>query len=69
MSASRPITEDDIEWRDRRFRLPKSKVDAETFIRQMRDEEWEVAPSPHKHPDGAVRFRAFQQAYGRLYSG
>jgi len=38
----RPITEADLEWlRAHRARLPASKVDAETFIRQMRDEEWE----------------------------
>jgi prevent-host-death family protein len=38
----RPITEADIEWlRARRARLPRSKVDAGTFVSQMRDEEWE----------------------------
>lgn len=40
--AARPITEADIEWlRARRSRLPPSKVDAATFVRQMRDEEWD----------------------------
>ena len=38
----RPITEADIEWlKARRARLPPSKVDAGTFISEMRDEEWE----------------------------
>lgn len=38
----RPITDADIEWlRALRARLPRSKVDAATFVRQMRDEEWE----------------------------
>jgi prevent-host-death family protein len=37
-----PITEADIEWlRARRARLPRSNVDAGTFISRMRDEEWE----------------------------
>jgi len=40
--APRPITEADIEWlRERRSRLPPSKIDAATLVRQMRDEEWE----------------------------
>ena len=40
--APRPITAADIEWlRARRSRLPPSKIDAATLIRQMRDEEWE----------------------------
>jgi antitoxin (DNA-binding transcriptional repressor) of toxin-antitoxin stability system len=34
--------EEQLEWlRARRALLPRSKVDAETFVRQMRDEEWE----------------------------
>ncbi|MGH7046318.1 MAG: type II toxin-antitoxin system Phd/YefM family antitoxin [Stellaceae bacterium] len=38
----RRATEADIEWlRVHRSRLPPSKVDAATFVRQMRDEEWE----------------------------
>jgi prevent-host-death family protein len=38
----RVITEADIEWlRSRRALLPRSEVDAGTFVRQMRDEEWE----------------------------
>ncbi len=38
----RRVTEADLEWlRARRARLPPSKVDAGTFISQMRDEEWE----------------------------
>ncbi len=41
-ATPRRITEADIEWlRARRSRLPPSKVDAATLIRQMRDEEWE----------------------------
>jgi prevent-host-death family protein len=40
--APRPITEADIEWlRARRSRLPMSKIDAATVVRQMRDEEWD----------------------------
>lgn len=40
--SPRPITEADIEWlRAQRAKLPPSKVDAGTFISQMRDEEWE----------------------------
>ena len=36
------VTEADLEWlRERRARLPPSKVDAGTVISQMRDEEWE----------------------------
>lgn len=35
-------TEADLEWlRARRGRLPASKIDAATLVRQMRDEEWE----------------------------
>lgn len=38
----RPITKADIEWlRARRALLPPSKVDAGTFISEMREEEWE----------------------------
>jgi prevent-host-death family protein len=38
----RRATEADLEWlRARRARLPASKIDAATFVRQMRDEEWE----------------------------
>jgi prevent-host-death family protein len=38
----RRVTEADLEWlRARRARLPASKIDAATFVRQMRDEEWE----------------------------
>ena len=38
----RPITEADIEWlRARRVGRKPSKVDAGTFVSQMRDEEWE----------------------------
>jgi len=38
----RPITEADIEWlRAHRARLTPSKIDAGTFVSQMRDEEWE----------------------------
>jgi prevent-host-death family protein len=34
--------EEQLEWlRARRALLPRSNVDAETFVRQMRDEEWE----------------------------
>jgi prevent-host-death family protein len=34
-------TEADVEWlRARRSRLPPSNVDAATFVRQMREEEW-----------------------------
>jgi antitoxin (DNA-binding transcriptional repressor) of toxin-antitoxin stability system len=37
-----PVIEADIEWlRARRARLPRSKVDAGTFVSQMRDEEGE----------------------------
>jgi antitoxin (DNA-binding transcriptional repressor) of toxin-antitoxin stability system len=33
--------EEQLEWlRARRALLPRSNVDAETFVRQMRDEEW-----------------------------
>jgi prevent-host-death family protein len=40
--APRPITEADIEWlRARRVGRKPSKVDAGTFVSQMRDEEWE----------------------------
>jgi antitoxin (DNA-binding transcriptional repressor) of toxin-antitoxin stability system len=39
---ARQVTEADIEWlRARRALLPRSKVDAGTFVSQMRDEEWE----------------------------
>jgi prevent-host-death family protein len=38
----RPISDADIEWlRARRALLPRSKVDAGTFVSKMRDEEWE----------------------------
>ena len=38
----RRITEADLEWlRAHRARLTLSKVDAGTFVSQMRDEEWE----------------------------
>ena len=38
----RRVTEADLEWlRAHRARLPASKVDAGTFVSQMRDEEWE----------------------------
>jgi prevent-host-death family protein len=38
----RRVTEADLDWlRARRSRLPRSKVDAATLVRQMRDEEWE----------------------------
>lgn len=41
-SAPPPITDADIEWvRQRRALLPRSKTDAETLVRQLRDEEWE----------------------------
>jgi hypothetical protein len=41
-AKSRRVTEADLEWlRERRAHLPPSKVDAGTFISQMRDEEWE----------------------------
>ncbi len=37
----RRATNADIEWlRAHRARLPPSKIDAATFVRQMRDEEW-----------------------------
>ncbi|HEY3910287.1 MAG TPA: type II toxin-antitoxin system Phd/YefM family antitoxin [Stellaceae bacterium] len=40
--APRRAAEADLEWlRTRRSRLPPSTVDAATFVRQMRDEEWE----------------------------
>jgi prevent-host-death family protein len=40
--APSPITDADIEWlRARRSRLPRSKLDATTLVRRMRDEEWE----------------------------
>jgi prevent-host-death family protein len=36
------MTEADLKWLDaRRARLPMAKVDAGTFVSQMRDEEWE----------------------------
>ena len=39
---SRRVTEADLEWlRTGRARLPASKIDAATFVRQMRDEEWD----------------------------
>jgi prevent-host-death family protein len=38
----RRVTEADLEWlRAHRAQLPPSKVDAGTFVSQMRDEEWE----------------------------
>jgi prevent-host-death family protein len=38
----RAMTAADFEWlRERRERLPMAKVDAGTFVSQMRDEEWE----------------------------
>jgi prevent-host-death family protein len=41
-TATRPVTEADLEWlRARRARLPMAKTDAATLVRQMRDEEWE----------------------------
>jgi prevent-host-death family protein len=41
-ASPRKVTEADLEWlRARRSRLPPSKVDAATLVRQMRDEEWE----------------------------
>lgn len=41
-TTTRPATEADLEWlRARRARLPPSKTDAATLVRQMRDEEWE----------------------------
>ena len=36
------MTEADFKWLEaRRARLPMAKVDAGTFVSQMRDEEWE----------------------------
>jgi prevent-host-death family protein len=36
------MTEADFNWlEERRARLPMAKIDAGTFISQMRDEEWE----------------------------
>lgn len=40
--SAKHMTEADFEWlRARRERLPMAKVDAGTFVSQMRDEEWE----------------------------
>ena len=40
--APRPVTAADIEWlRRMRSGLPRSEVDAVTFVSRMRDEEWE----------------------------
>jgi prevent-host-death family protein len=40
--APGPITDADLEWlRARRALLPRSKVDAGTFVSMMRDEEWQ----------------------------
>ena len=40
--APKRMTEADFEWlRARRARLPMAKVDAGTFVSQMRDDEWE----------------------------
>lgn len=40
--APHPITKADIEWlRRMRAQLPRSEVDAGTFVSRMRDEDWE----------------------------
>jgi antitoxin (DNA-binding transcriptional repressor) of toxin-antitoxin stability system len=37
----RPVTAADLDWlAERRSKLPRSSVDAGTFVSQMRDEDW-----------------------------